>query len=205
MFRRKKFFIAFGVLMGASMVIAACASAPPLPPIETIVETVVVTEIIAGEPVEIVQVFTPTPEPVPPRTLVICQGQEPDTLYPWAGAMLAKNQILEAISEGSWNAIDTNSFAYQGVILEKLPSLADGDAALSVVTVSEGDLVVDANSAVVELDAASGIMLIPAGGGDPVDYVVAIQLTTRVVISSWTSFQPPSGCCQTWCGPMELP
>jgi peptide/nickel transport system substrate-binding protein len=84
--------------------------------------------------------------------------------------MLAKNQILEAISEGSWNAIDTNSFAYQGVILEKLPSLADGDAALSVVTVSEGDLVVDANSAVVELDAASGIMLIPAGGGDPVDY-----------------------------------
>jgi peptide/nickel transport system substrate-binding protein len=160
-----------GVLITASIFLAACSPAPvPLPPIETIIETVVVTEIVSGEPVEIIQVVTPTPEPEGPRTLVICQGQEPDTLYPWAGAMLAKSQILEAISEGSWNGIDTNSFSFQGVILEKLPSLADGDAVISVVTVSEGDIVVDANGDVVSLDAAAGIMLIPAGGGDPVLY-----------------------------------
>jgi peptide/nickel transport system substrate-binding protein len=170
MFRRKKITIVFGIFMISNMVLAACSLAPTTPLSETIVETVVVTEIIAGEPVEIIQVVTPTPEPPGPRTLVICQGQEPDTLYPWAGSMLAKRQILESISEGGWNAIDTNSFGYQGVILEKLPSLADGDAILSVVTVSEGDIVVDANEDVVSLDATAGIMLIPAGGGDPVEY-----------------------------------
>ncbi|MGB3700340.1 MAG: peptide ABC transporter substrate-binding protein [Anaerolineales bacterium] len=170
MISRNKFFIALGVLMSANIVFAACTPARTAPPPETIIETVVVTEIIKGEPVEVVQVVTPTTEPTGLRTLVICQGQEPDTLYPWAGAMLAKSQILESISEGSWNAVDTNSFAYQGVILEKLPSLADGDATISVVTVSEGDVVVDTNSDVVSLDATSGIMLIPAGGGDPVAY-----------------------------------
>ncbi|UCD43702.1 MAG: hypothetical protein JSV69_10470, partial [Chloroflexota bacterium] len=84
--------------------------------------------------------------------------------------MLAKSQILEAISEGSWTGIDTNSFSFQGVILEKLPSLADGDATLSVVTVSEGDLVVDVNGDVVTLDESAEIMLFPAGGGDPIVY-----------------------------------
>ncbi len=162
--------IVFGVLMGASFALTACSPAPPIPTIETIVETVVVTEIVAGEQVEVIQVVTPTPEPEGPRTLVICQGQEPDTLYPWAGTMLAKSQILEAISEGSWTGIDTNSFSFQGVILEKLPSLADGDATLSVVTVSEGDLVVDVNGDVVTLDESAEIMLFPAGGGDPIVY-----------------------------------
>jgi len=170
MFSSKKLFIAFGALMVISMVLAACAPAATAPPPETVIETVVVTEIVEGEPVEVVQVVTPTPEPEGPRTLVICQGQEPDTLYPWAGSMLAKSHILEAISEGSYNAIDTNSFAYQGVILEKLPSLADGDAELTAVTVSEGDAVVDADGNVVSLDPAAGIMLKPAGGGDAVAY-----------------------------------
>jgi peptide/nickel transport system substrate-binding protein len=169
MFRRKKITIAFGIIMISNMILAAC-SLEPTTPVETIVKTVVVTEIIAGEPVEIIQVVTPTPEPEGPRTLVICQGQEPDTLYPWAGNMLAKSQILEAISEGSWTGIDTNSFSFQGVILEKLPSLADGDATLSVVTVSEGDLVVDAEGFVVSLDPTTEIYLIPAGGGDPILY-----------------------------------
>ncbi len=170
MFSSKKLVVAFGVLMDASMVLAACAPAGTAPPPETIIETVIVTEIVEGETVEVVQVVTPTPEPVGPRTLVICQGQEPDTLYPYAGAMLAKSHILEAISEGSWGATDANSFAYQAIILEKLPSLADGDATLAAVTVSEGDAVIDANGDVVALDATAGIMLVPAGGGDAVAY-----------------------------------
>jgi peptide/nickel transport system substrate-binding protein len=170
MFSSKKLFIALGIFMISNMVLAACSLAPTTASPVTIVETVVVTEIIAGEPVEVIQVVTPTPEPIGPRTLVICQGQEPDTLYPWAGAMLAKVHILEAISEGSWNGIDTNSFSYQGVILEKLPSLADGDATLSVVTVSEGDVVVDVNGDIVSLDPTTEILLTPAGGGDPIIY-----------------------------------
>jgi ABC-type transport system substrate-binding protein len=136
MFSSKKLAIVFGVLLVASMVLAACAPAATAPPPETVVETVVVTEVVEGEPVEVVQVVTPTPEPEGPRTLVVCQGQEPDTLYPYVGSMLARSQILEAISEGAWSAFDNNSFGYQAVILEKLPSLADGDAVLGTVTVS---------------------------------------------------------------------
>jgi len=170
MFSSKKLVLVFGVLLVASMVLAACAPAATAPPPETIVETVIVTEIVEGEPVEVVQVVTPTPEPTGPRTLVICQGQEPETLYQYGGSMLAQSHILEAISEGSWSGIDSNSFAYQGIILEKLPSLADGDAAITVVTVTDGDTVVDAIGEPVTLDAAAGIMLTPAGGGDAVAY-----------------------------------
>ena len=171
MFSSKKLFTsARGILTAASLALAACSSAPPIPTIERVLETVVVTKIVAGEPIEVIQVSTSTPEPENQRTLVICQGQEPDTLYPWAGSMLAKSHILEAISEGSWNGLDTNSFGFQAVILEKLPSLADGDAVLSTVTVSEGDVVVDVNGDVVTLDASVDIWLIPAGGGNPEAY-----------------------------------
>ena len=162
MFSSKKFMLAFGLLVIASMVLAACQ--PAVAP-EPAVQTVVVTQIVEGTPVEVVQVVTPTPEPEGPRTLVICQGQEPDTLYPYAGAMLAKSHVLEAIYDGPY---DTNSFAYQPVILEKLPSLTDGDALLNAVTVSEGDSVVVADQSVATLEA--GMMIVPAGETEPVEY-----------------------------------
>jgi peptide/nickel transport system substrate-binding protein len=174
MFSSKKLAIAFGVLMVVSMVLAACAPAATAPPPETIIETVIVTEIVEGQPVEVVQVVTPTPEPEGPKTLVICQGQEPSTMYPYGGSELSQSQILEAISGGGWSVFDNNSFGYQAIILEKVPSLADGDAVLSTVTVSEGDTVVAADQSIVTLDAAADppIMLLPAGGGigDEVPY-----------------------------------
>ena len=166
MFNSKKLVIAFGVLLVASMVLAACAPAATAPPPETIIETVIVTEIVEGEVVEVIQVVTPTPEPVGPRTLVVCQGQEPDQLWMYGGSMLASSHIWQMIYDGGTAAIDANSFAYQAVIHEKLPSLADGDATLGSATAGEGDPVVDADGAVVILDAAADppIMLIPAGG-----------------------------------------
>jgi peptide/nickel transport system substrate-binding protein len=75
-----------------------------------------------------------------PRVLTICQGAEPDTLYIYGGSMLAQSNILAAIYDGP---IDTNGFSYQPVILEKLPSLADGDALLQPVAVQDGDLIVN--------------------------------------------------------------
>lgn len=177
MFSSKKIFIAFGILVIASIVLAACAPATAPPP-ERIVETVVVTEVVEGEPVEVVQVVTPTPEPEGPRTLVFCEGQEPDTLWALGGDMLAASHIQEMIYDGGvengpGGGIDQNSFAYQPVILEKLPSLADGDAVIEAVTVSEGDTVVSAGEPVV-LDAAADppLMIVPAGGtvADAVEY-----------------------------------
>ncbi|MGA2110935.1 MAG: peptide ABC transporter substrate-binding protein [Anaerolineales bacterium] len=83
---------------------------------------------------------TLTPIPRPPRLLTVCIAQEPQSLYIYGGADLTTNTVLEAIYDGP---IDSNSFSYQPVILQKLPSLADGDAMLSPVTVKQGDLVVD--------------------------------------------------------------
>jgi peptide/nickel transport system substrate-binding protein len=175
MFSSKKLFVAFGVLMVASMVLAACAPAATAPPPETIVETVVVTEIVEGEPVEVVQVVTPTPEPTGPRTLVICEGQEPDTLWQYGGDMLAAAHVVEAIYDHSAErGFNNRSFDYQAVIWEKVPSLADGDALLYAVTASEGDSVVDASGNVAILDPAADppVMIVPAGGtpADAVEY-----------------------------------
>jgi peptide/nickel transport system substrate-binding protein len=150
-----------------SIILAACQ--PPAPVAsEPIVETLVVTEVVEATPVEVIQVKTPTPEPQELRTLVICTG-EPDTLYKFATRFPHELAHLEAIEGGT---IDRSSFAYRPVILEKLPSLADGDAELNAVTVREGDTVVDGKGEIVILDSVSdpAIMLTPAGGGNPIPY-----------------------------------
>jgi len=90
--------------------------------------------------------------------LVICQGQEPETLYDYGGNMLAMAHIFEAIYDGPF---DLNSFGYQAVILEKLPSLSDGDAAIETVTVEAGDVVVDDGGEPVTLE--EGALIRPAG------------------------------------------
>lgn len=168
MFSSKKFTLVFGFLVIASMILAACQPAAT-PTAERVVETVVVTQIVEGTPVEVVQVVTPTPEPQGERTLVICQGQEPETLYVYGGSMLAQSHVLEAVWDGQANGgIDNRSFSYQAIILEKIPSLADGDALLNSVTASEGDTVVDADQNVVTLEA--GTMIVPAGETEPVEY-----------------------------------
>lgn len=114
----------------------------------------------------LVPTFTPLlptriPSPVPtlaPRTLTICIGEEPRTLSLYGESANGRGLILEAIYDGP---IDVRSFDYQPVILEKLPSLADGDAVLEPVAVRDGDRVVDNNGQVIEL--ANGAIVRPAG------------------------------------------
>lgn len=92
---------------------------------------------------------TAVPSPTPtPRTLTICMGAEPETLYIYGNSMLAQSNILNAIYDGP---IDTNGFAYQPVIVEKLPSLEDGDATLQPVAIEENDLIVNDAGEVVML------------------------------------------------------
>ena len=118
MSRSNKTMLVFGLLIIASMVLAACQ-----PQTTTVVETV----IVEGTP-QVIEVEV-TEEVMAPDTLVLCMGQEPETLYSYGGNMLASSQVYEAIYDGP---IDNRSFSYQAVILEKLPSLADGDAVINV-------------------------------------------------------------------------
>jgi peptide/nickel transport system substrate-binding protein len=154
------------LLIVLTFILAACQ---PTDTPEPVVETMVVTEAVEATPVEVIQVVTPTPEPAGSRTFVVCLDQEPENINFVNIFWESRFPVQEAIFDGP---IDYNSFAFQPVILEKLPSLADGDATLTTVTVSEGDIVVDANSNLVTLDPTADppIMLAPPGGGDPVQY-----------------------------------
>jgi len=91
---------------------------------------------------------TNTPTPVPPKELTICQAEEPNTLFIYGGPSRAARRVLEAIYDGP---IDTRTYQFQPVILEKIPSLADGDAVLRTVQVGEGTKVVDVNGLAVDL------------------------------------------------------
>ena len=101
---------------------------------------------------------TPTPTLTPPRILTICLGQEPNTLYPYGTPNAAARSVLAAIYDGP---IDYETYTYQPVILEKLPSLADGDALIEPVPVIIGDEVVDADGLPATLD--EGVRVIPSG------------------------------------------
>ncbi len=163
---RKNLFGLLGVLVVLSMMLGACTTPTPEKIVETvIVEKTVEVEKIVEKTVEVEKIVEKTvevektEEPVTgPKTLVICQGQEPDTLYRYGGDMLAASQILEGVYDGP---IDNRTYGYQAVILEKLPSIDDGDAIVAPVTVQAGDMVVDDAGDVMEL--AAGMKVRPAG------------------------------------------
>src|SRR5450759_591270 len=100
----------------------------------------------------------PTPSAsLPKRTLVACLGEEPASLYIYGPSSKAQWNVLEAVYDGPV----TQGVTPKAAILQKLPSLADGDAAVNPVAVQAGDEVIDANGNLVSL--AKGILVRPAG------------------------------------------
>ena len=111
---------------------------------------------------ENVDLATTTPTPAPERNMVICVGQEPETLYPYAGSSKSMWSVLEAIYDGPF---DSRNFTTQPVILSNLPSYENGGVILQAVTVQKGDEIVDANGDLVVLE--SGTLVMPAGCTSP--------------------------------------
>ena len=99
----------------------------------------------------------PTATPVP-RTLTVCLGEEPNTLYPFGGPNAAARSVLAAVYDGP---IDMIGYDYQPVILTKLPSLENGDAEITRTPVQAGGQVVDADGNLVSLK--EGVRVRPAG------------------------------------------
>jgi peptide/nickel transport system substrate-binding protein len=99
---------------------------------------------------------TSTPQP---RSLVVCLGAEPASLYIYSGGLTAATwNILEAIYDGP---IDRGGYSATPVILEKLPSLLDGSAQIEPVDVQTGDEVIDASGNLMTL--VKGLQVLPAG------------------------------------------
>ncbi len=143
MFLRRSVFIVLCLSIFLLLLVACNGSKP----------TVTVTAGPTPEPA-----VSSTPTAVPPRSLTICLGQEPASLFPLNNPSAAARSVLAAVYDGP---IDTNSYGYQPVILERLPSLANGDAQLFTKSVYVGDEVVDASGTPVTL--APGMKVRPAG------------------------------------------
>ncbi len=104
---------------------------------------------------------SPTPTATPtPATLVVCQKEEPLSLYLYGDNTTARAGIFEALFDGP---IDSVGYAYQPVLLQALPSLENGGLTVSEVEVQPGDQVVDAaTGAVTHLQ--DGVQLMQADG-----------------------------------------
>lgn len=154
---------ALAILLFASL-LGACGTPPPLP---TLVPTV------AGEatgqpgtpapqlpqPTLPPPAVSPTPTPVPVE-LVVCQTEEPLSLYLYGDDTAARAGILEALYDGP---IDIVNYEPRPVILEDLPSLANGRLRVTAVTVQPGDRVVDAITLQV-VQLAEGVRLAQVDG-----------------------------------------
>jgi peptide/nickel transport system substrate-binding protein len=117
---------------------------------------VVVTPFVADTPTPTsLPVFTPTPVT---RSLTVCLGEEPNTLYPYGNLNSTARSVLSAIYDGP---MDVTDYGYEPIILEKIPSLEDGDAQVSPVSVNAGSKIVDSSGNAVLL--GTGTKVRPSG------------------------------------------
>ena len=102
--------------------------------------------------------YVATPSPTPARLLTICLGREPSSLFYYDATSIAAQDVLAAIYDGP---VEIQNHVPRPVIIEKLPSLADGDALLKPVEVTAGDLIVDSSGDTVILE--TGVTYRPSG------------------------------------------
>ncbi len=85
---------------------------------------------------------TPSPLPPPPKTLVVCLGREPDSLYLYSPVRLygeanrEADAVLQALYDGPYDVL---GFEIQPVILEQSPSFENGAARVEPMEVAGGD------------------------------------------------------------------
>ena len=149
MFSNKKWSILLGLVLIASMMLSACG--PTAEPVVVTAPPVVVTKIVevAGTPQTVVEtvevqvpvtVAAPTDTPLPPTpvaqpadTVVLALQQEPDTLHPGVGSMMARTIALAPIFVGCMGQNDKAEWIPLGC--ESVPTIDNGGA----VFVGEGD------------------------------------------------------------------
>jgi peptide/nickel transport system substrate-binding protein len=100
----------------------------------------------------------PTATPIPEKTLTVCVGDEPGSLYMYANSSQAMWSILEGIYDGP---VDTVDYQPQAVILTAIPTLENGGITIQSAPVTAGDLVANVEGDVVAL--AEGVKVFPEG------------------------------------------
>jgi peptide/nickel transport system substrate-binding protein len=136
--------------------LSACGLDEATPTIAFPLETVAGTNTLKAEFPGPTATYTPLP-PLP-RLLTVCLGREPGSLFLYDANSIASRGVLDAIYDGPF---DTYTFNLQPVILDKTPSLADGNAALEPVQVEVGDLILDSTGNLTTLE--EGVVYRPTG------------------------------------------
>ena len=153
MFRKREILLSYLLVLG--VLLSSCNLS--LPETQSATPAPVIPATVAVPP-------SPAPAPTATalqRTLSVCLGQEPNSLYPFGTLNMAARSVLGAIYDGP---IDTFTNGYQAVILEKIPSLTNGDVQVAPVTVKRGDPVIDATGKLAALDV--GVTIYPTGCAD---------------------------------------
>ncbi len=125
---------------------------------------------------------TPTPEatatPDAPQVLNICTASEPSSLYIYADNSSSARAVYQAIYDGPF---DLHNYLAEGVIFETQPA-----PTVQPVTVSQGDLIVDAYGRVATL--APGVSVRPAGcqNGDCIQVYGEGELQLDQVTTTFT-------------------
>lgn len=104
----------------------------------------------------VIKTMVPTSPPV--RELTICLDREPASLFLYAANSLSAQSVLAAVYDAPFDMVN---YVPQAVILEKTPSLADGDILLQPVEVRAGELMVDITGKPSQL--REGVSYRPAG------------------------------------------
>jgi peptide/nickel transport system substrate-binding protein len=139
-------------------------------------------EIANHPPTSPVEEPTATATEIPERVLAVCLGQEPSSLFGYSDFSSAARAVRQALYDGPQDVL---GYLPQPVILDKNPSLADGDASLESTAVSPGEWIVNANGDLATLE--EGALYLPTGcreagcalvysGSEP---VMMDQLTVR--------------------------
>lgn len=137
----------------ASLLLAACAN-PQLTP-QTIIQTAVVTQIVAGTPVETIIEVTPTPKPAEMRdTLIVGTWQQPRSFLDYANSQAIRVEI-ELLYRPRWVLRTDFQWTPNAALVEgELPTLDNGGAVLNAVTVKQGEPIFNQATFLVEPAAA---------------------------------------------------
>ena len=100
----------------------------------------------------------PVVTPQPARVLSVCLGQEPQSLFLYDSSSRAARAIRQALFDGPFDEV---GFQFIPVILERVPTLENGDVDINQVEVQPGERMVDASGNRTYL--AEGEVYRPAG------------------------------------------
>ena len=146
----------------------------------------------AASPVVDLPTAAPTPSR-PAKELVVCQNEEPLTLYRYAESGPSRADIFEALYDGP---VDQINYQFAPVILTDLPDLKNGQLEVQSVSVNPGDRVVDATTLQV-VPLAAGVSLAQADGTTTVytgtEPAQAVQVAVTFKIRdgvTWSDGQP---------------